>query len=221
MSGWDKMQPARLWLVGLVALTSLTSTLAHADRLRRGGQASGHYFVDFRARPGGVFGHTYVVYGRMDERGRVLRPQYAGLYPGGAFSQSVLLALLVVPGRVSAHAADHKQMPKLVYRRRLSPAAYERLTYTVHVQRKTPQTWDLLLYNCNSFAADVASSIGMRTPPTLEFPTDFVRDLYVMNRVARSNKNAAQTKRLRKGMPNYRDALYHFDSDTGVVHTWR
>lgn len=215
------MQSAKLCVVGLVALTSLVSTLAHADRLRNGRSPSGHYFVEFRARPGGVFGHTYVVYGQTDPRGRVLRPQYAGLYPGGAFSESALLALLAVPGKVSSHRADHNGTPNLVYRRRLSPAAYTRLTSAVHIQRKTPQVWDLLFYNCNSFAADVASSIGLRTPPTLEFPADFVRDLFVMNRAAWPHRRAARIRRPTNGTPYHRDALFHFDAETGRVHAWR
>ncbi len=143
--------------------------------------SAGYYFVDFRARPGGVFGHTFVVYGRMDGRGRVRQPRYAGLYPDGVLSQTALLALLAVPGNVRGGPADHHRRPDVIYRRRISAAAYARLAGTVHHERKMPQTWDLIFYNCNSFAAEVASSIGLRTPPTFEFPTDFVRDLYVMN----------------------------------------
>ena len=171
-----------------------------------------------------MFGHTYVVYGRMDGRGRVLRPRYAGLYPGGALSETALLALLAVPGKVSTHPADHRGTPKLIYRRRLSAAAFARLDNTVRTQRKTPQMWDLLLYNCNSFAADVASAAGLRTPPTLEFPTDFVRDMFFMNRsnnAARSHRRAARTGWRRNATLGHRDALYHFDSETNAVHTWR
>ena len=214
------MRHAKRWLVGLVALTTATSTLAHADRVPSDRSSSGHYVVDFRARPGGVFGHTYVVYGRMDGRGRIVRPTYAGLYPGGPFSQTALLAVLVVPGKVTTEPADHRHSARLIYRRRLTPAAYARLRYVVQTQRKTPQAWDLLLYNCNSFAAEVANAIGLRTPPTLEFPTDFVRDLYVMNRAgprAERHRTNARTQR----PPYYRDLLFHFDHQTGAVQAWR
>lgn len=155
---------------------------ARAERMRAGVQPSGAYIVDFRARPGGVFGHTYVAYGRLDAHGRLVRPRYAGLYPGGPFSQTALLALLAVPGKVTVHATDRARMPKMIYRRRISPATYARLTRVVRTKQRTQQAWDLLLNNCNSFAADVAAAIGLRTPPTIEFPDDFVRDLYVMNR---------------------------------------
>lgn len=218
------MRHAKLCLVGLFALTAIASTAAHADRVRSDRSSPSQYFVDFRARPGGVFGHTYVVYGRMDARGRILQPTYAGLYPGGPFSQTVLLAVLVVPGKVSTEPADHKHVAKLVYRRRLSPSSYARLERAVQAQRKTPQAWDLLLYNCNSFAAEVANAIGLHTPPTLEFPTDFVRDLYMMNRSgppASRYKTTARTRRIQSRPPRYRDVLFHFDHATGAVRAWR
>lgn len=206
-----EMWPAKRYLVGLVVLAALASTLAHADRLRYDRPATDGYFVDFRVRSGGVFGHTYVVYGRIDARGRFVRPRYAGLYPDGPFSGTALLAVLAVPGKVSADRADHRRRPRVIYRRRLSAAAFVRLRRTVQSERRTPQAWDLLLYNCNSFAAYVARAIGLRVPPTFEFPDDFVRDLYVMNR----------DERLPYRVAGDRDTLYRFDAATGRVKVWR
>ena len=218
------MQPAKLCLAGLIGLAAAAATPVHADRLRDAPPLAGHYFVDFRARPGGVFGHTYVVYGGVDGRGRVVQPRYAGLYPDGAFSQTALLALLAVPGSVSTEPADRHRRPNIVYRRRISAAAYARLAGTVRSERKTPQAWDLIFYNCNSFAADIASSIGLRTPPTFEFPTDFVRDLYVMNRsngAVRVPRSAASKKRRRSRGFGSRDALYRLEASAGTGRVWR
>ena len=39
------------------------------------------YFIDFRSRAGYVFGHTYIVYGRLDTRGQPVGVRYAGIYP--------------------------------------------------------------------------------------------------------------------------------------------
>ena len=216
------MQPAKLCLAGLIGLAAATATPVRADRLRDAPPPAGHYFVEFRARPGGVFGHTYVVYGGMDGRGRVLQPRYVGLYPSGAFSQTALLAVLAVPGNVSTEPADRHRRPNIVYRRRISPAVYARLAGAVHRERKTPQMWDLIFYNCNSFAAEIANSIGLRTPPTFEFPTDFVRDLYVMNRsngAVRVHGRAASQIRRRSPAFHHRDALYRLEAsaDTGRV----
>lgn len=206
-----EMRPVKRYLVGLVVLASLASPLAHADRVRYGPPSTDQYFVDFRVRSGGVFGHTYVVYGRIDGRGRIVSPRYAGLYPAGPFSRTALLAVLAVPGKVSADAADHRRRPRVIYRRRLSAAAFRRLQRTVQSERRTPQAWDLLLYNCNSFTAYVARAIGLQVPPTFEFPIDFVRDLYVMNR----------DPRLPAHVPSDRDTLYRFRAATGRVQVWR
>lgn len=218
------MRPAIRCLIGILALAAVASAPAQAKRLRNGEPAHGPYVVDFRARPGGVFGHTYVVYGRMDSRGRLLQPQYAGLYPGGPFSQTALLALLAVPGRVTVHSTDHERTPKMIYRRRLSPSAFAHLMHAVRTQRRTPQVWDLLLYNCNSFAAEIATAIGLHTPPTIEFPDDFVRDLYVMNRASRATYHRSDEVGSRRSLNRTvyeRDVLYHYDSGTRRVRVWR
>ena len=218
------MRPTLQCLLGVLALAAATATPAGAEYRRAGAPPPGTYVIDFRARPGGVFGHTYVVYGRVDARGRLMRPRYAGLYPGGPFSQTALLALLAVPGKVTVRSIDHKRMPKMIYRRRLSPAAYARLARAVRSRKRTPQVWDLLLNNCNSFAADVATAIGLRTPPTIEFPDDFVRDLYVMNRSPRMTRRRVRSSRPRHPMyrTTYeRDALYYYDSDARRVMMWR
>ncbi len=210
-------------LIG-VALAAAAAAPAGAEPVRAGARPSGAYVIDFRARPGGVFGHTYVAYGRVDARGRLVRPRYAGLYPGGPFSQTALLALLAVPGKVTVHPIDHARAPKMIYRRRLSRTAYARLTHTVRAQQRTPQIWDLLLNNCNSFAADVAAAIGLRTPPTIEFPDDFVRDLYVMNRSPRAARRRTRASRPRRPLHRTvydRDALFHYDSETRRVMMWR
>lgn len=218
------MRLARRCVLGVLALAATAATPVSAEYRRAGAAPPGVYVIDFRARPGGVFGHTYVAYGRLDARGRLVRPRYAGLYPGGPFSQTALLALLAVPGKITVHPIDHERTPKMIYRRRLSPMAYAHLTRTVRIQQRTPQAWDLLLNNCNSFAADVAAAIGLRTPPTIEFPDDFVRDLYVLNRAPRATRRPARASRATR--PRHRavyerDALFHYDPDTRRVMMWR
>ena len=223
-SGQDGMRPALRCLIGVLALAATASAPARAEYRRAGARPSHSYVVDFRARPGGVFGHTYVVYGRVDARGRIVRPRYAGLYPGGPFSQTALLALLAVPGKITVRPIDHERTPKMIYRRRLSPTAYARLSRAVRIRQTTPQAWDLLLNNCNSFAAEIAAAIGLRTPPTIEFPDDFVRDLFVMNRAPRATHRRMHASRPRRPVrrPVYeRDALYHYDSETRRVTMWR
>jgi hypothetical protein len=70
----------------------------------------------------------------------------------------------------------------MVYRRALSSRDYARLVRDVDDLRRIRPFWHLILYNCNSFAADVARWMGLRVPSTLQVPKDFVQQLYVLNR---------------------------------------
>lgn len=144
--------------------------------------AASRYVVEFRARDGGVFGHTYVAYGPTDRDGVLRRPHYAGFYPSGMLSQTALLAVLVTPAKVGMEDWDRTKRTEMVYRRELSPRGYARLVREVAELRRTRPFWHLVLYNCNSFAADVARWMGLQVPWTLQVPKDFVQQLYVLNR---------------------------------------
>jgi hypothetical protein len=143
---------------------------------------SGHYVVEFHARPGGVFGHTFVVYGRVDAGGRLRHARDVGFYPDGVLSQTILLAVLATPASVGAERSDKTYRSDIVYRREINADTYARLTSEVRTLRRERPFWQLILYNCNSFAGEIAQWLGMRVPPTLQLPKDFVRGLYVLNR---------------------------------------
>ncbi len=175
------MHSGRLFFVGLVGLTLTSVTFAYGAPLRGEPAPAGYHFVDFRARTGGVFGHTYIVYGNIDDSGRILRARAAGFYPRGEISQSVLSALLPMPSYVGLEASDRSHRPSVIYRRYLNADAYARLVTTVESMRRMQPPWNLIFFNCNAFTAKVARSIGLRAPPTLELPNDFVRGLYAMN----------------------------------------
>jgi hypothetical protein len=126
----------------------------------------GRYVVEFHARPGGVFGHTHDV----------------GFYPDGVLSQTVLLAVLAAPASVGAEKSDKTDRPDIVYRREISASTYARFASEIRMLKRKRPLWQLILYNCNSFAGEVAQWMGMRVPSTLQLPKHFVRGLYVLNR---------------------------------------
>ena len=144
--------------------------------------AARRYVIEFRARDGGVFGHTYVAYGLTDRDGRLRHPHYAGFYPSGVLSQTALLAVMVTPAEVGSEPWDKTKRTEMVYRRELSPGTYARLIREVGDLRQTRPFWHLIFYNCNSFAADVARWMGLQLPTTLQVPRDFVQQLYILNR---------------------------------------
>ena len=176
------MRLAKLIVAGLVCVASTVTIVArtgHDHAVEP--PARWHYFVDFRARPGGVLGHTFIVYGRIDDGGRILESRSAGLYPRDDYAHSPLLPLLVVPGHVSLKREDPRKGLGNIYRRRLSAAQFARLQATVRRIRKQRPRWNFVFQNCNSFVGRVAREIGLRTPPTLDLPDNFVRGLYLLN----------------------------------------
>jgi hypothetical protein len=168
---------------------------ACAAPLRGKPPPASYHFVDFRARSGGVFGHTYVVYGTIDNRGHILSARAAGFYPSGALSDSVLSAVLPMPGYVGLEPSDGNHPPSAIYRYYLNADSYERLVTVVASLREARPAWDLLLFNCNAFTAKVARSIGLRAPSSLKLPNNFIHGLYLMNgpreaKVARGRRDS-------------------------------
>lgn len=139
------------------------------------------YFVDFRSRPGYLFGHTFIVYGRLDDKGRPIESHYAGSYPLDGQRGLIIGSFIPVPSSVRGVKEDYKEHATNIYRRRLSPAQFERLKRVVHRLRKNNRSWNLLFANCNDFAIEVAHGLGMATPVSWLLPDAFVDQLRSMN----------------------------------------
>jgi hypothetical protein len=161
-------------LAGLAAALLGAGTLSPAV-------ASERYAIEFRARSGGIFGHAYIAYGRVDAGGRLMRPRYAGFYPSGVLEDTPLLAVLATPSLIKFKPRDTRRTD-MVYRRQISAPMYAALPSEVRELRRDRPLWHLTFYNCNSFVADIAGWMGLSVPGTLQLPKDFVRDLYVLNR---------------------------------------
>jgi hypothetical protein len=143
--------------------------------------ANNRYFVDFRSRPGYLFGHTYIVYGRLDERGRPMQTHYAGMYPLDGQRGLIIGSVIPVPASVRGVKDDYEERPTNIYRIRLTQAQYIRLTRLVDRIRARDRQWNLLFANCNDFAIKIAEGLGMRTPPSWLLPEIFVTELRDMN----------------------------------------
>jgi hypothetical protein len=143
--------------------------------------ASEHYFVDFRSRPGYLFGHTYIVYGRLDDHGRPIKTHYAGIYPLDGQPGLIIGSVIAVPASVRGVLDDYKEPPSNIFRLRLSPAQYARLTNLVRQAKASDREWNLLFANCNDFAIDIAQGMGMYTPPSWLLPEVFIDGLRAMN----------------------------------------
>ena len=144
--------------------------------------AATRYFVDFRSRPGYLFGHTFIVYGQIDEHGRPAKTRYAGNYPIDGQRGLILGSLISVPSSVRGVREDYKERPTNIYRRRLSPAEFAKLKRLVSHLRASQRQWNLLFQNCNDFAIAVAQGMGMQTPLSWLPPSAFIDSLREMNK---------------------------------------
>jgi hypothetical protein len=162
--------------LGLWLAFGLAAAPAHA-------QSSGRFnhFIDFRSRPGELWGHTFILYGRIDERGKPVELHRAGLYPDDGRAGLIVGTFVPVRAAVRAIPEDHKETPNAIYRRRLTAAQYAQLKATVAHFRATDHGWHMLTHNCNDFARMVAKSLGLRTPPAILLPNAWVRALKAMN----------------------------------------
>jgi hypothetical protein len=140
-----------------------------------------HYFVDFRSRPGYLFGHTFIVYGQLNERGRPIHTHYAGIYPISGQQGLIIGSFIAVPASVRGVKDDYKERPSNIYRLRLSPSQYAHLTHLVGHLKANHKEWNLLFANCNDFAIDVAQGMGMSTPPSWLLPEAFIDGLRDLN----------------------------------------
>jgi hypothetical protein len=139
------------------------------------------YYVEFRAAVDGVYGHSYIAYGRLNSLGETGTAVYADIHPIGGFTRMVLghffaLAASTTPEK---DTLGHKIASR--FRLPLTAQEYRRLRSIIARIRADRHTWSILAYNCNDFVADVARGMGMRTPTTLSLPYAFIPMLRARN----------------------------------------
>ena len=143
--------------------------------------AGAPYFVDFRARRGAVFGHTFIAYGRLGAHGELLGVEYAGNYP--ADGQRGLIVGSVIPVRtiIGPVKDDLSDPATIIYRRKLTAAQFARLKAAVRYVRATEHYWHLVFFNCNDIAVEATKSIGLLSPSPWLIPHAYVAALRAMN----------------------------------------
>ena len=174
-----RLMPLRVARYLLTLCCLALSMFAPASALAQSGGAV--HFIDFRSRPGALWGHTYILYGRVDASGRPAELHRGGLYPDDGHAGLILGTFVPVRAAVRAIPDDYAETPNAIYRRRLSPTQYMRLKATVARIRATDRDWHMLTHNCNNFADAVARSLGLYTPPNILLPNAWVRALKAMN----------------------------------------
>ncbi len=124
---------------------------------------AGRYFVDFRARTAASYGHAFLWYGRLNERGKIGLIEVAGLHPASDSPVPYILGHLIpVPAETGKSYGDlDEQYLTANYRVYLKEADAKRVfAYIKHKQDSSP-LWLAGVYNCTAFLADIAGYMGL------------------------------------------------------------
>jgi hypothetical protein len=139
------------------------------------------YFVEFRAADIGVYGHSYIAYGRLNRRGRPTEIHYADFHPEGGFSGLALGHVLPVAGSFEPEQETLTLPLDAVYRRNLSTAQYAHLLAAIDAAKEAHHIWSAEFYNCIHFIVDMAHAVDLKAPPVMLLSAPTVKLIRAMN----------------------------------------
>jgi hypothetical protein len=141
------------------------------------------YFVEFRSRYALSYGHTYVVFGRVNSAGQAVSREVAGLHPASTSATPYVLGHFVpVPAETGWSDGDlEEQYRSASWRVMLDEAEYTRVVAYIRKLQASSPLWQASVYNCNAFTGDIASFMGFKTPSKYLRPQEFVTQLREMN----------------------------------------
>ena len=132
---------AIVWIICAIAIFNLTCTTSRAELPNLNERA----FVDFHARAGSSpFGHSFIVYGRVDDRNQTIVAKVAGYRPKGqkSFVEGIIFP---IPAKVGRARDDLNVASDIVWRPFLSIVEYRQLTTAIRQMQATDgAAWHLL-----------------------------------------------------------------------------
>lgn len=159
------------------------------------------HFIEFRSRYALSYGHTFVIFGRLNAKGEMVNPEVAGLAPKSD-DPSVYVAghFLPVPSTTGWTDGDlEDEYMTANWRVMLTEDEYNKVAAEIRKLQASSPTWHAALYNCNAFVADIARSMGYRTPAIWLRPQQFVTRLREMNGGPNAIGSTAPTDRAPPG----------------------
>ena len=138
------------------------------------------YFIEFRARSALSYGHTFAVYGRVGTKTNAL--QVAGLHPFSESSVPWMIGHSVrVPSETGASDGDTED-EYIIAQYECCDRSRIQNTDEQHQEAASQfPVWHAVLYNCNAFVADIAKSIGLKSPSSLQMPKELIDEMRQMN----------------------------------------
>ena len=161
--------------LGCVRAGASPASIAADHEVSRGHE---RYFIEFRARDGLTgFGHAYIIYGRLDDRGEVIESHLVGFSDG----DNGAVHLYVPRAAIGPLQKDFTHIPTAVYRRILTADQFRALNTKIRDIRHAQPPFHMLFLNCTDFLGEIAEAIGLPRPPVPRVPTPYVRWLRAFN----------------------------------------
>jgi hypothetical protein len=147
------------------------------------GQKDARYYIEFRSRYALTYGHTFVMFGRLDKAGNIVDREVAGLHPATTSVVPYVLGHYIpVPAETGASDGDmDDKYRSATWRVTLNEAEYNKVVAYIRKLQARSRFWQATMYNCNAFVGDIARSMGYKTPGHLLRPQHYIVKLREMN----------------------------------------
>ncbi len=153
------------------------------------------YFIEFRARNALSYGHASVVFGKLDQKGKipvnesgVLVPkmvEISGLHPATPNSLPWSVGLVVpVPAETGPSDGDFEDVYVTArFRIDLTEQEFLKVVAIVRKHKKLSTMWYAPLFdlNCLGYISSIARDMNLRVPHKPEFPREYVNSLRALN----------------------------------------
>jgi hypothetical protein len=147
---------------------------------------AGQPFIEFRSRYALSYGHTFVVFGRLNARGEVgeIKPDMvAGLHPKGDTSTPWTVGHMIpVPADTGYSDGDlEEEYVSNRFRVTLSEEQYAKLVAHIRHKQANSPLWHAALYNCNLWTGEIAQYLGLKTGFHWLPPAEYIQKIRDMN----------------------------------------
>ena len=167
----------------VVSYNNQGSVAVDASSTTETSQKEGRHFIEFRSRYALTYGHTYVIFGRLDGAGQMIDREVAGLAPASNSAVPYVLGHYIpVPAETGESDGDlDDRFRSASWRVMLSEAEYNKVVAYIRKLKARSHFWQATVNNCNAFVGDIARSMGYKTPGIWLRPQQYVTKLREMN----------------------------------------
>jgi hypothetical protein len=148
---------------------------------------AGKYFVEFRSRYALSYGHTFLVHGRLNQKGEIgelTDKNVSGFHPAGQGSELWTIGHLVpVPAETGPSDGDlEEEYVSARFRVYLTEAEYKRFYAHLMEKKASAVPWHAALYNCNLWVGQIAEYMGLKAPTShWLYPADYINEMKRLN----------------------------------------